>query len=879
MSALSSSSEGSSSNNEILMQAPSVLNQTINYSYIEGQSGLSNETSLNSSCVSKQTPRLGPYLLLKTLGVGEFGKVKLGKHIKTGQIVAVKLIKKENIDCSTRLDKIRMEIEILKRLNHPYIVKLLTVSESSSCLGMVLEHAQGGELFEYIYKQRYLKEEEACRLFSQLISGVYYMHQKNIVHRDLKLENILLDSHGNIIITDFGFANQFTPKTGDLMSTSCGSPVYAAPELVMTGRLYSGKGVDIWSCGIILYAMLCGYLPFDDDNNNPNGENIGRLYRYIIANKPKYPNYISLQAKDIIGKMLSPNPKERCNIETVMNHLWLRRYREQIFKSINELEQEAIRDKQALLKYIQPIEYSSNLAESHFNINENDSCNESHDPDTSSASSSYSCHSYSDIKEDPNTNIIEKEASDNYSDKAVVNEVIHANVLPETPTSLPLILEAPLAEIEEKDETPMGSPRNSSISKNEVKTTISVAPIINSNVKVNEVKINNDNPNTSNFQKLTSNYENITLEDRVKRHTIDIAVSNAYLHQPQQKRRENQAKPSILQQQLSLKAKLISSLKRRATSASGNRTMTSPPISSAKKPVIKRHSWQHMINRSIATKELPPNPPGSPASAVHENSKGEGLISWFKMKSSHSKQIPTRTTAYNLGGQNGSSLSPKRMSSSTDRSTTPIRNTNSIHSSTSVKSSIPPTTSASNKQKALYIKKPVINETIEEEIPTKSELRPHRGSMNRSALTSKPPIEVLLEINKILLILGIEVKNLGGYKLLCTRQAVDAKMPDYQQGAVDIMNHLATNVDDSYGKKATMISQPIYGHPSFDRGDEIQFSVEICRFENLSGLFSVDIQCLSSSPKTFAAYQFIGQKLLSLLQSGDVIRNTNFDLM
>ncbi|KAI7898141.1 kinase-like domain-containing protein [Cokeromyces recurvatus] len=393
------------------------------------------DVPIRASYASRLVPRLGPYLLLKTLGVGEFGKVKLGKHFETGQIVAVKLIKKENIDCSAKLDKIRMEIVILKRLNHPYIVKLLTVNETNSHLGIVLEHAEGGELFEYIYRQRYLKEEEACKLFSQLISSVYYMHQQNIVHRDLKLENILLDRHGNIIVTDFGFANQFTKKTGDLMSTSCGSPVYAAPELVMTGKSYSGKGVDIWSCGIILYAMLCGYLPFDDDNQNPNSENIGRLYRYIVANKPKYPKYVSTVAKDLIEKMLNSDPKERCDIETIMNHPWLHRYREQIFRPIEDLEKETIYEKELLLKSIQ---LSYDLTPDHSSIQDESF---PYEPDTCSFISSCSypkdMYSMNSIVENPHQ-----------SDKAlVVSKAIHHNTkptIPETLISLPIKIETSL---------------------------------------------------------------------------------------------------------------------------------------------------------------------------------------------------------------------------------------------------------------------------------------------------------------------------------------------------------------------------------------------------------------------------------------------------
>ncbi|KAI8646155.1 hypothetical protein BD408DRAFT_337585 [Parasitella parasitica] len=156
------------------------------------------------------------------------------------------------------------------------------------------------------------------------------------------------------------------------------------------------------------------------------------------------------------------------------------------------------------------------------------------------------------------------------------------------------------------------------------------------------------------------------------------------------------------------------------------------------------------------------------------------------------------------------------------------------------------------------------------------ELRVHTGNMNHSALTSKPPMDVLLEINKILLILGIEVENIGGYKLRCTRRSIHSTDSNQHDEVSDVLNRLSTR-----NGATTMMTQPIYGHPSIDRGDEIQFLVEICRFENLSGLFSVDIQNLATTvhDENFASYQFIGQKLLSLLQHGNVIRNTNFSLM
>ncbi|KAK9717750.1 hypothetical protein K7432_005949 [Basidiobolus ranarum] len=188
---------------------------------------------------------------------------------------------------------------------------------------MVIEYASGGELFDHILAHRYLKEREACRLFAQLISGVSYMHKRNVVHRDLKLENLLLDRNRNIIITDFGFANQFSSSLNDLMATSCGSPCYAAPELVVSDGMYIGTAVDIWSCGVILYAMLCGYLPFDDDPENPDGNNINLLYRYILSTRLVFPDYVSPDARDLLRRMLVPDPMKRCDMRVIMNHRWL----------------------------------------------------------------------------------------------------------------------------------------------------------------------------------------------------------------------------------------------------------------------------------------------------------------------------------------------------------------------------------------------------------------------------------------------------------------------------------------------------------------------------------------------------------------------------
>ncbi|KAF9091450.1 hypothetical protein BGX23_005167 [Mortierella sp. AD031] len=284
----------------------------------------------------------GPYMLLQTLGEGEFAKVKLGMHRASGEEVAIKLIRRQSIDNTPRINKIGREISVLRTIRHPNIIALFDVIETERYIGIVIEYASGGELFDHILAHRYLRERDACRLFAQLMSGVHYLHSKHIVHRDLKLENLLLDRNRNIIITDFGFANQFDSSSRDLMSTSCGSPCYAAPELVISDGLYVGSGVDIWSCGVILYAMLAGYLPFDDDPSNPDGDNINQLYNYILATTLVFPDYISHDARDLLRMMLVPDPAKRCNMKRIMAHCWLRPYAPMFQYSIEDLEAQAM---------------------------------------------------------------------------------------------------------------------------------------------------------------------------------------------------------------------------------------------------------------------------------------------------------------------------------------------------------------------------------------------------------------------------------------------------------------------------------------------------------------------------------------------------------
>ncbi|QWU88607.1 hypothetical protein CA3LBN_002915 [Candidozyma haemuli] len=273
--------------------------------------------------------RLGTYVLGSTLGEGEFGKVKLGWRTN-GQHpsqVAVKLIRRDSLRKGSESEiKVYREINSLRQLTHPNIVNLVEVVKSGKYIGIVLEYAPGGELFDYILQHKHLKEDFARKLFAQLVSGVDYMHSKGYVHRDLKLENLLLDKHKNIIISDFGFVNCFSSRRGDFMKTSCGSPCYAAPELVLSQAPYEGRKVDIWSMGIILYAMLAGYLPYDDDAENEDGTDITRLYNYIYKTPLTFPEYITPLARDLIRRTIVPAPHKRITMDEIRRHSWLAPY-------------------------------------------------------------------------------------------------------------------------------------------------------------------------------------------------------------------------------------------------------------------------------------------------------------------------------------------------------------------------------------------------------------------------------------------------------------------------------------------------------------------------------------------------------------------------
>jgi len=256
--------------------------------------------------------QIGHYVLGETLGIGTFGKVKVGFHQITNHKVAVKILNRQKIKSLDVVGKIRREIQNLKLFRHPHIIKLYQVISTPTDIFMVMEYVAGGELFDYIVKHGKLTEDKARRFFQQIMSGVEYCHRHNVVHRDLKPENLLLDQNLNVKIADFGLSNMMTD--GEFLRTSCGSPNYAAPE-VISGKLYAGPEVDIWSCGVILYALLCGTLPFDD-------EHVPTLFRKIKSGVFPIPDYLNKSVVSLLCHMLQTDPMKRATAEDIHKHEW-----------------------------------------------------------------------------------------------------------------------------------------------------------------------------------------------------------------------------------------------------------------------------------------------------------------------------------------------------------------------------------------------------------------------------------------------------------------------------------------------------------------------------------------------------------------------------
>ncbi|XP_010538259.1 PREDICTED: CBL-interacting serine/threonine-protein kinase 23-like [Tarenaya hassleriana] len=262
--------------------------------------------------------RVGKYELGRTLGEGTFAKVKFARNVETGENVAIKIIDKEKVMKHKMIAQIKREISTMKLVKHPNVNRMYEVMASKTKIYFVLEFVTGGELFDKISSKGRLKEDEARKYFQQLINAVDYCHSRGVYHRDLKPENLLLDANGVLKVSDFGLsALPQQVREDGLLHTTCGTPNYVAPE-VINNKGYDGAKADLWSCGVILFVLMAGYLPFEDSN-------LVSLYKKIFKADFTCPPWFSTSAKKLIKRILDPNPSTRIMIAEVVENDWFKK--------------------------------------------------------------------------------------------------------------------------------------------------------------------------------------------------------------------------------------------------------------------------------------------------------------------------------------------------------------------------------------------------------------------------------------------------------------------------------------------------------------------------------------------------------------------------
>jgi 5'-AMP-activated protein kinase catalytic alpha subunit len=261
-----------------------------------------------------RTVLMDRYEIGRHLGQGNFAKVYYARNLASGQAVAIKMIDKDKISRVGLIVQIKREISIMRLVRHPNVLKLFEVMASKSKIYFVLEYAKGGELFNKIAKGK-LSEDAARKYFHQLISAVDYCHSRGVYHRDLKPENLLLDDNENLKVSDFGLSALAESRRQDgLLHTTCGTPAYVAPE-VLSRRGYDGAKADIWSCGVILFVLVAGFLPFHDTN-------LIEMYRKISKAEYRCPRPFSVELKDLLYKILDPDPSTRASISRIKRSAW-----------------------------------------------------------------------------------------------------------------------------------------------------------------------------------------------------------------------------------------------------------------------------------------------------------------------------------------------------------------------------------------------------------------------------------------------------------------------------------------------------------------------------------------------------------------------------
>ena len=294
--------------------------------------------------------KITDYILKQDIGEGNFGKVKLGIHKITGEEFAIKILNKEQIKIKMK-NTIFKENEIITKFNHINVIFVFAIIEDDENYYIVMEYCKTGELFDYIVAHQYLSEEESSVLFYQLINGVEYIHSKGIAHRDLKPENLLLTESNILKIIDFGLSHEFDKI--NFLATKCGSPSYAAPEIIKGGK-YDGFKTDIWCCGIILYAMVCGYLPFDGDNNNS-------LFKNIVECNPEIPDYLSKECRELIMDILKEDPMERITIDDIKKTKFYLKGKKLCNLNYNKIEKLVLKKRHRIRSYDHSEQNKENL--------------------------------------------------------------------------------------------------------------------------------------------------------------------------------------------------------------------------------------------------------------------------------------------------------------------------------------------------------------------------------------------------------------------------------------------------------------------------------------------------------------------------------------
>ena len=397
---------------------------------------LSNEPDLPSNSTVKNKKIIEDYVIKDTIGKGTFSVVKLGEHIKTKTKVAIKILDKEKIKTKEDLTRIKREIKILSILDHPNIIKTYKISETPKKYYIIMEYCEGGELFDYIVEKERLDEFESSIFFYQLINALDYIHSKGVAHRDLKPENLLLSQNKNIKIIDFGLSNFFETGIGGL-ATPCGSPSYASPEIIK-GEIYDGFKIDVWASGIILFAMLCGYLPFDDDeeeekeeshdkryfsqsntnNKEEKSEDNEVLFQKILEGKIEFPDYLSDVAIDLIKKMLVVEPEDRIELDEIKKHKFYRMGKKNYLLYQKTVTEHEVYDN------INSFNYDNNTNNYNINISDNSNISNLIDKDKNIINSEMNSLDLSLIKPKKEANIIINNTNNNdesKNDKKVSN--------------------------------------------------------------------------------------------------------------------------------------------------------------------------------------------------------------------------------------------------------------------------------------------------------------------------------------------------------------------------------------------------------------------------------------------------------------------------